>query len=376
MARNRTRLIVASSEASADQLYATRFFVPDAFVYLEKGKRSRILLSDLEVDRGRASAQVDAVDAYSDFEAPLKKKRAGERPAFDEVLIAYLRKQRVQRAEVPGDFPFGLACQLQAAGIRLDPADGFFFPARETKTEAEQGQIRQALVMTAEALKRGFEVLHEAEVLKNRRLRWRGKPLTSEILRAEIDTVCLRMGGLPANTIVAGGEQACDPHERGSGPLRAGELIILDCFPRQAANGYYGDLTRTVIKGRASEAQRELWETVGRGQKLAFQSMKPRVNGGKVHERVQQFFTDAGYPTEQKAGRWSGFFHGTGHGLGLELHEAPRFAATTFKSGQVLTVEPGLYYPGLGGVRTEDVAVVTAKGAQWLSKLADPLEIE
>jgi len=375
MATSRTRLIVASSEASADQLYATRFFVPDAFVYLLKGNKSRILLSDLEVDRGRATAEVDAVDAYSDFESPLEKK-AGERPAFHQVLIAYLRKQRVKRAEVPADFPLGLAAKLQAAGIRVDPIDGFFWPARETKNEPELRELRSALKMTAEALKRGFAVLREAEVLKNRRLRWHGKLLTSEILRAEIDTVCLRMGGLPANTIVAGGAQACDPHERGHGPLRSGELIIIDCFPRQAASGYYGDMTRTVIKGRATDAQRRLWETVGRGQKLAYGAMKPRVDGGKVHERVKQFFTDEGYPTEQQEGRWSGFFHGTGHGLGLELHEAPRFGATRFKKGQVLTVEPGLYYPGLGGVRTEDVAVITATGAKWLSKLEDPLEIE
>ena len=110
---------------------------------------------------------------------------------------------------------------------------------------------------------------------------WSGRTLTSEILRAEIDSAILRAGGLPANTIVAGGDQACDPHERGSGPLKANSLIILDIFPRDAMSGYFGDMTRTVVRGRASEAQRRLWETVSEGQALALKKMKPGVDGLK-----------------------------------------------------------------------------------------------
>jgi len=373
----RTRLIIADSEKSADQLYATRFFAPDAFLFLQKAGKRVVLLSDLEVDRGRASvADGIEVEAYSDYENPLKKKANGKRPAYEEVVAAFLRKHRVKAAGVPGSFPLGLTRKLEKAGLNIEPADGFFWPERETKTEEELKALRSALKMTATALRRGFEVLREADIGPGRRLKWRGKPLTSERLRAEIDTVCLQLGGLPANTIVAGGAQACDPHERGSGPLKANELIILDCFPRDARSGYYGDLTRTVIKGKASDAQWKLWETVGLGQKQAFAAMRPRADGAKVHEAVKAFFASEGYPTEQRDGRWVGFFHGTGHGLGLDLHEAPRFGATKFKTGHVLTVEPGLYYPGLGGCRTEDVATVTANGARWLSKLEDPLVIE
>lgn len=152
-------------------------------------------------------------------------------------------------------------------------------------------------------------------------------------------------------------------------------MIILDVFPRHAASGYFGDMTRTVVRGKASDAQRALWETVLAGQELALSTMKPGVEGKRVHERVQKLFTERGYPTEQRDGRWTGFFHGTGHGLGLELHEAPRFGATRFKAGQVFTVEPGLYYPGLGGARIEDVVVVTKDGVQNLCKFPKQLEV-
>jgi Xaa-Pro aminopeptidase len=224
-------------------------------------------------------------------------------------------------------------------------------------------------------MQRGLEVLKRSKPGKAQKLEWSGAVLTSEILRAEIDTAILRAGGLPANTIVAGGDQACDPHERGHGPLKANSLIIIDIFPRSAASGYFGDLTRTVVRGRASDAQRRLWETVNEGQALALKKMKPGVDGLKLHLEVKQFFTDRGYPTEVRDGKQTGFFHGTGHGLGLEIHEHPRFQKTIFKTGQVLTVEPGLYYPGLGGVRTEDVVAITKRGIRILSRCENNLEI-
>ena len=152
-------------------------------------------------------------------------------------------------------------------------------------------------------------------------------------------------------------------------------MIILDIFPRDARTGYFGDMTRTVVRGKASDAQRKLWETVLKGQQMALKAMKPGVNGKEVHERVKQLFTDEGFPTEQHNGRWRGFFHGTGHGLGLEIHEEPRFGRTTFTPGQVLTVEPGIYWPGVGGARIEDVAAVTETGIKMLSRFPKELEV-
>jgi Xaa-Pro aminopeptidase len=368
------RLIVAASDHDPDMLYATRMFVPDAFIFLEQNGKRTIVLSDLEIDRGRKQAQADEILPYSQFEREVQGK-AKKAPAFEKVVSHFLVARRVHSVIVPDNFPLRLAEELADMNIRVRAANGLFWPEREAKTDDELRLMRRALSITEKGLARAMEVLAACKSRRGKRLDWFGRVLTSEILRAEIDSAILRAGGLPANTIVAGGDQACDPHERGSGPLLADSLIILDVFPCDANSGYYGDLTRTVVRGRASEEQRRMWETVREGQALALKKMKPGVDGLKLHNQVKQLFTDRGFPTEVRDGRQVGFFHGTGHGLGLEIHEFPRFQKTVFKPGQVLTVEPGLYYPGLGGVRLEDVAVVTESGNRVLSRFEKRLEI-
>lgn len=373
--KSAARLIVAPSEHDADMRYATGFLAGDPFIFLEQDGERTIVLTDLEIGRGRREATVDEILPYSDFEREVQglKKKA---PPFDEVVAHFLQKRRVRSAEVPASFPLGLAEELSRRGIRVQVAKGpLFFPEREAKTDDEIKKLGRALRITEAGLARGIEVLAASNAGKGRKLEWNGKPLTSEILRAEIESAILRAGGIPGNTIVAGGNQACDPHERGSGPLRPNELIILDVFPRDAKTGFWGDMTRTVVRGRANEGQRKLWETVREGQALALKKMKPGVDGLKLHNEIKQLFTDRGFPTEIRDGRHVGFFHGTGHGLGLEIHEFPRFQKTVFKKGQTITVEPGLYYPGLGGVRIEDVVVVTGSGVRVLSKFEKRLEI-
>src|SRR5205085_9469736 len=191
--------------------------------------------------------------------------------------------------------------------------NGLFWPEREAKTDEELKLIGHALRITEIGLARAMEVL-KASKPTGKKLSWSGKTLTSELLRAEIDTAMLRAGGTPTNTIVAGGDQACDPHERGSGPLYANSLIILDIFPRDAKTGYWGDLTRTVVRGRASDGQRDLWETVKKGQALALKKIKAGIDGMTIHKAIQELFGDRGYPTEVRDGKNVGFFHGTGHG--------------------------------------------------------------
>jgi len=366
------RLIYAASDRDPDMLYATGFFVPDAFVFLEKDGQRTILLSDLEVDRGRKEALVDQVLAVSEV---AKELGFGERAVLREWLPAFLKSFSIHAVAVPQNFPYGLGRHLEAAGVAVQCVEGLFCAAREIKSEAELGQLKAALEITASGIARGIEVLSASDPAPDGVLYWGGGVLTSERLRAEIDCAVLRCGGEPAHTIVAGGNQACDPHERGSGPLRSGELIILDVFPRHSVSGYYGDMTRTVVRGKASDAQRHLWETVRAGQLAVLRGMKPGVSGTVLHESIKQDFAEQGFPTERHEGRWRGFFHGTGHGLGLELHESPRFSDTTFRPGQVLTVEPGIYWPGVGGARIEDVVVVRADGVELLSNAPVVLEV-
>ena len=368
------RLIFASSEESADLLYATKFSVPDPVLFLRQNGKTTVLLSDLEIDRGKKEAKVDEIIALSSIERLLGKGRKGK-PPIERTIGYFLRERRVRKAAVPYNFPIGLADRLAREGVKVVPIAGLFWRDREFKTEEELRLIRRAIRITEVGLARGIEVLQAAEIKSGKRLVWGGAVLTSERLRAEIDSAILHAGGTPTNTIVAGGEQACDPHDLGSGPLKADSLIILDVFPKDGRSGYYGDLTRTVVRGKANEAQRALWSTVLDAQKFALQNIRAGDSGAALQKEVSEYFKEKGYPAEIRNGRWVGFFHGLGHGIGLEIHEQPRIAKTNFKTGQVLTVEPGLYFPGVGGVRIEDDGVVTDRGFKVLSKFEKRLEV-
>jgi Xaa-Pro aminopeptidase len=368
------RLIVAPSDTDADMLYATRIFIGDPFIFLQqKGKRT-LVLSDLEIDRAKKNAKADEFVMFNQLEREVQGK-AKKAPPYEKVLAHFLTKRGVKRALVPANFPLGFANEIKRNGIALETSNGLFWPAREKKTAEEIRLLERALRMTETGMKRGMEILKASKPGTGKKLKWSGKTLTSEILRAEIDSAILRAGGVPTNTIVAGGDQACDPHERGFGPLRADSLIILDIFPRDGKTGYWGDMTRTVVRGRASEQQRKLWEAVKAGQTLALKRIKAGVDGMSIHQAITELFERRGFPTEVRNGRRVGFFHGTGHGLGLEIHEYPRLQKVVLKAGQCLTVEPGLYYPGIGGARIEDVVIVEKTGCRILSRFPKQLEI-
>jgi len=368
------RLIVAPSDTDADMLYATRIFIGDPFIFLQQNGKRTLVLSDLEIDRAKKNAKADEFVMFSQLEREVQGK-AKKAPPYEKVLAHFLTKRGVRRAKVPANFPLGFANEIKQKGIALETSDGLFWPAREKKTAEEIRLLERALRITETGMKRGMEILKASKPGAGKKLKWSGKTLTSEILRAEIDSAILRAGGVPTNTIVAGGDQACDPHERGFGPLQANSLIILDIFPRDAKTGYWGDMTRTVVRGRASEQQRKLWEAVKAGQALALKRIKAGVDGMSVHKAITELFDRRGFPTEVRNGRRVGFFHGTGHGLGLEIHEYPRLQKVTLKAGQCLTVEPGLYYPGIGGARIEDVVIVEKDGCRILSKFPKQLEI-
>lgn len=370
-------LMVADSEHDANMLYAVGMFVPDPFAYLRIRGRDYIVMSDLEIDRARRESPHCRVLSLSTYQEQLRE-RGVKHPGLAQVIRLILRERRVRRVIVPHNFPLGLANELQRGGISVKPRRGGFFPERELKSPAEVKKISAALVMAEVGMSEAIQLLRGSKIARDRRLIHHGIPLTSEKLRSVIDTAILQASGLAANTIVAGGKQGCDPHERGFGPLRANEPIIIDIFPRSQKTGYFGDITRTVVRGRANEAVRRLYDTVHRGQQIAFKQIRAGVKTRKVHEAVKEFFDQQGYRTGLRNGRMEGFFHGTGHGLGLEIHEAPRMGSTSIgvlKSGQVVTVEPGLYYPELGGVRLEDVAFVTAVGSRNLTQFEKVLEL-
>src|SRR5256884_4804154 len=370
----KTRLIVAASDTDPDMLYATKFWAPDPFIFLERNGKRTLVLSDLEIDSGRKQADADEFIMFSELEREVQGK-SRKAPLYEKVLAYFLKKRGVRSATVPANFPLRYAEELTTNKIRVRATNGFFWPEREAKSNEEVKMMGQALRITEKGLKRAIEVLKQSKPGSGKRLQWHGKALTSEILRAEIDSAILRAGGVSLGTIVAGGDQACDPHERGFGPLYADSLIILDVFPRDAKTGYFGDMTRTVLRGRASDAQRKLWETVKSGQALALKRIKAGVDGMTIHKAVQEFFAKRGFPPEVRRGRRGGLFHGTGHGRWPGMREYPRLQQVVLKERQVVTVEPGLYYPGLGGVRIEDVVLVTKIGCKILLRFPKRLEI-
>jgi Xaa-Pro aminopeptidase len=372
-----TLLIVADSERDANLLYAVGMFVPDPFIYLKTRGRPLIVMNDLEIDRARAQAPHCRAVSLNQYQGKLRRKGV-KSPRFTHVIQQILRERKIRSVTVPENFPLGLATDLKKLGIPVKARPGNFFPEREIKSTVEVKKISAALMMAEVGMAEGMQVLRAAKIGRDRKIIYHNVPLTSEKLRAVIDCAILQASGLAANTIVAGGRQACNPHERGFGPLHAHEPIIIDIFPRSHATGYFGDITRTVVRGHASEAVCKLYDTVLRGQTIAFRKIRANAPTADVHCAVQEFFEQQGYKTGRRNGHMEGFFHGTGHGLGLEIHEPPRMSTNsigTLKPGHVVTVEPGLYSPEIGGVRLEDVALVTKNGARNLTRFEKVLEI-
>ncbi|MEI9962955.1 MAG: M24 family metallopeptidase [Limisphaerales bacterium] len=301
-----TLLMVADSERDADMLYATGLFVPDPFIYLDFGERPLLVMSDLEIDRARRQAPHCRVASLSAYQQKLKRDGI-KSPKFAHVIRQILHEKKVRRVIVPDNFPFGLASKLKKLGVKVKARTGIF-PERETKSADEVKKISAALMMAEVGMAEGMQALRLSKIGKRRQLIYRNAPLTSERLRSIIDCAILQANGLAANTIVAGGQQACDPHERGSGPLRANDLIIIDIFPRSQKTGYFGDITRTIVRGRANEAVRKLYDTVLHGQKLAFQKVHAGVPTSDVHKTVQDFFKQQGYQTGKHNGRMADFF--------------------------------------------------------------------
>ena len=368
-------LMIGSSERCANLFYATRFRAPDPFVFLWTPSEKIILTHNLEINRARDQACVNRVLPYAQYEKRAKD-RGQERPNSNTVLLELLRDLGLEKLQVPADFPLGTADFLLREGIELVIAAEPLFPQRKIKDAEEIESMRRAMRSAEAGMKTAIERLSAADV-RDGVLFLNGDVLTSERLRRIVHQTLMDCDSVGEHTIIAGGDQGCDPHQAGFGPLRASETIIIDIFPRDEASGYYGDLTRTVCKGEASKLMQHLYETVLEAQQLGLDHIRPGAEGHLIHESIQRFFSDAGYETGEKDGYMQGYFHSTGHGLGLEIHEKPKIGphGDVLELGHVVTMEPGLYYRGLGGVRIEDTVVVCEGGYETLSYLPKVLEV-
>jgi Xaa-Pro aminopeptidase len=293
------------------------------------------------------------------------------------VAARVLHGLRARTVEVPRSFPVGLAEELRALGIGVRVVPDPFWPQRAVKRPDEVRAITAALRAAEAGLQAGLEALRACRIGRDGYLRRDGRRFTAEDLRAAVNTRIMAEGAVPAHTICAPGDQAVDPHEEGHGPIRAHAPVVMDIFPRSERTGYFGDLTRTVVRGRASERLREVYALVHEGVRLGHRRVRDGADGTAIHREILALFEARGYRTGLQDGRMQGFFHGTGHGLGLQIHEPPSISVrpSTLRAGHVVTVEPGLYYLGLGGVRIEDVALVTRTGSRNLTRVPKFLEL-
>jgi Xaa-Pro aminopeptidase len=368
-------LIVAASEGDANMLYAVGFFVPDPFIFFLHKNTKYAVMSDLEIDRAKKQAHVDRVLSLSLYQKKLRK--LGKTPTMSDILDLLFRERGIRSLVVPANFPALLSDQLRAKGFSVQIKRDPFWDERETKNSREVKQITESLRVARLGLEAGIRMLKRAKSKRDGYLYLNGTRLTSEMLKTAVNTTIMAQGWLPSHTIISSGNQCVDPHHEGSGPIKADTSIIFDIFPRSQQNGYFGDLSRTVVRGRASDKLKEIYATVQAGQRIGFDQIRDGINGKQVHQNILDLFEARGFHTGRINGRMQGFFHGTGHGLGLDIHEPPRIAPVdaTLRTGHVVTVEPGLYYLGVGGVRLEDVVLVTPKGNRNLTDCPQFLEI-
>jgi Xaa-Pro aminopeptidase len=365
-------LIIGSSGDPSDLRYGCGFTPVDPVVFLDEGRARHLVVPLLEIGRARHESPRVKVISPADLGIPRARRRR-----LGEWALAVLRSRHIRRVRVGPYFPAAVLRRLERAGIRVLLTDEPVYPQRVCKSAEEIARISEVQRAAVAAVRAAIAELRRARVDRAGYLVRGGKRLTSEDVRLVVEFELLRHQCQARDTIVAGGRQAADPHDRGSGPLRAGETIVLDIFPQHKRHGYWGDITRTVVKGRARPELHRMYEAVRAAQAAALREVRAGARADCIHEGVQQKFAAAGFVTGMQDGLPVGFFHGTGHGVGLDIHEAPSLSTVPvrLRAGHVVTVEPGLYYPELGGVRLEDTVAVTGSGCRILAACEKVFEI-
>jgi Xaa-Pro aminopeptidase len=378
------RIVAGVPMSNATLYHRIRFLVVDVAVWLElpnqTGSAETVLICrDIELDRARREARVDRVACPADF-APAGGLSGDREVATAQAAAECLRRAGVRQVVADRSLPLLFTDLIRQAGIEVlcDPQLGV--QERRQKDAQELAWIQQAQQVTEQAVALACRMIASAKAGPDGVLVQDGQVLTSERVRAAIDHFLLDHGYLNPTCIVAGGAQGADCHENGSGPLRTGEPIIIDVFPRNRQTLYHGDCTRTVVHGECPPAIRRMHQAVREAKAAAIQTAKAGRTGQEVHRQVAEVLRRWGYhvgpPHAASAPETAYMPHGTGHGLGLEVHELPLLDQNgpELLAGDVVSIEPGLYLPGLGGVRIEDLVVITEEGCRNLNTLPDDLD--
>jgi Xaa-Pro aminopeptidase len=373
-------LIYADSFRSADMRQAVPLAVPDPFLYAEQDGGRHVFCSSMEAGRLRELGlfEVHPHEELGMDELIASGLAPGEIDA--QLGLRAVDSLGIQRATVPGNFPVWLADRLRAAGVELDVDQELFDDRRRSKTEAQVAGIRRAQRAAEAAMDACRELLRRSEI-RGDELVLDGEPLTVERVKAEMNVAFAAHDTTADEYIVAPGAQGAKGHDMGSGPIRPSTPLVVDIFPRDNASAVYTDMTRTFVVGEVPDDVREWHRLCKEALDRANGEIRAGVEARSVFDGTCEIFEAAGEPTQRtkKPGQTlsDGFFHGLGHGVGLEVHEEPsmgRLARKKLVAGDVVTVEPGLYRSGYGGVRLEDIVLVTENGADVITHYPYDLE--
>lgn len=368
-------LLVGDSERDANLFYKTRFLAGDPFVYAQYNGRDILAVNVMEKGRAQKESSVEDVRSFDEFGYTESMKATNDRAqAFAHVLRGVLSELGAESAEIEGNFPVLYADALRNQSVPLQVNPELLVHDRRSKNQEEIAAIEESQRATERAMAHAIEIIAESEPI-GETLHYAGIPLTSERLRSEIELLLMREGMDPSFApIVAGGRGAADPHFLGSGPIRPGEAVVIDIFPRSKRTRYFADMTRTVVKGRPSDELRAMYDATSEALDSALAAIRPGVNGRDVHSAVLKVYEEAGFGGD---GRGPRMIHGTGHGVGLDIHEVPSLGSSggELRVGDAITVEPGLYDPEIGGVRIEDLVIVTEDGCRNLTRFPRRFEV-
>jgi len=371
-------LFYADGYRFPDVYHTTRFLAPDPIIALEDVEELVLVTSSLEEGRARKESRATSIVNMNEYGAQELTGRGISGTEFwAAIMKRFLDERGLRRVAVAPYFPVAEADRLREMGIELVVAKDLR-ERRRIKRPDEIDAIEAAQRATEDAWREGVDALRRSKARPDRTLELDGAVFTAERLRAIVEQALLERGYASDGAICAPGPQAADPHQIGTGPLHAGEPIVMDIFPQHKQTRYWADMTRTVSKGEPPPEIRRIYDVVLRAQDVGIKALRPGATGREVHELVEDIIWQAGYDTMRPEHKKDpsdptprGFIHSTGHGVGLEIHEAPaisRSGTTPLMIGDVVTIEPGVYDPIIGGVRLEDMLVITASGARNLTQ--------
>ncbi len=373
--------ILAGAPAHAPAVYR-RLGLPlhDTVVVIDvPGEAPLLIMRDIEMDRAKAAQPKAQIHSPRDF-APKGGLSGDRETANAQAAAELLRRRGVREIWTDRSLPMLFAHMLAESGVKVRCDTEMGVIERRSKGAREVEHLRRAQKVTEQAVEMACRMIGSAKAGADGALMSGGEALTSELVRAQVNIFLLNHGMDTSDSIVAGGPQGGDCHERGSGALRTGQPVIIDVFPRDPATLYCGDCTRTVVHGRIPDVVRDMHAAVVEAKRAAIGATRVGVTGEAVHEAACAVFRARGYaiglPTKDSPRERISYAHGTGHGVGLEVHEPPLLAegGPALVVGDALTIEPGLYSPAVGGVRVEDMVIVREGGCENLNSIAEGLE--